>query len=102
MEPLQRRPRRRRGRLSEQLPEAAPRPKPGSKAGRNEARKLAATFFNNAGIGFFLAGILQPLLNVLRDRQNFGWAELGVAFLLMVIGAMFAGAAQVIARRLED
>jgi len=75
---------------------------PDSKAGRNEARKLAATFLNNVGVGFFLAGLLQPALAVLRDGGPITGGVVLSAFLLSVVGLIFGAAGQRNARRLAD
>lgn len=84
----------------------APTPEPltrvGSKAGRNEARKLAATFINNVGVGFFLAGVLQPLLALARSEQAFTTTVAISAFLFGAAGLILAFLAQAIAKRLED
>lgn len=79
-----------------------PKRRSGSKAGRNEGRKLAATFFNNAALAFLLAAVLQPLLALMRDRQSVTSSVAVTIFLLMAIALTFLGVAQMIARRLED
>ena len=79
-----------------------PTPRRGSKAGRNEGRKLAATFVNNAALAFFLAAILQPLIAYFRDRQPLTENIWLSTFLLALGAAILAFTAQAIARRLED
>ncbi len=74
----------------------------GSKAGRNEARKLAAAFLNNAGLAFFLASVLQPIIAYVRERQPVTDEIVLGAFLLAAIAATLAASAQIIGRRLED
>ncbi len=83
-------------------PAPDPPPKPGSKAGRNEARKLIATFINNVGVGFMLAAFVQPALAYLRDNEPIRVSSMIVAFLFAVIGIILGTLAQRIARRLED
>lgn len=74
----------------------------GSKAGRNEGRKLAATFLNNVGVAFALAAVLQPALAVTREGQPLTATVVLSSFFFAVVSAMLAAAAQWIARRLED
>lgn len=74
----------------------------GGKVGRNEARKLAATFSNNVGVAFFLAAFLQPSLAFVQQDRVLGLATAGASaifFLLAIIGLLIG---QTIARRLED
>jgi hypothetical protein len=74
----------------------------GSKIGRNEARKLAATFANNVGVAFFLAASLQPALTfVQRERALTLAAGLGSTIFLLLAVAGFL-TAQATVRRLED
>ena len=76
--------------------------RPGSKAGRNEQRKLAATFLNNVAVGCLLAAFLQPALAYMQASREVTLAErLGSAILLMVsLGLFLAGRS--LAGRLED
>lgn len=74
----------------------------GGKVGRNEARKLAATFSNNVGVAFFLAAFLQPSLAfVQQDRSLDLVIVLASTTVFVVAVAGFVGA-QVVVRRLED
>lgn len=74
----------------------------GGKVGRNEARKLAATFLNNVGVAFFLATFLQPALAFVQQNRSLDLViVLASTTFFLVAAAGFIGA-QVIARRLED
>lgn len=46
-------------------------PRAVSKAGRNERRKLLATFVNNLAVASALAAIVQPAIAILREGRAF-------------------------------
>lgn len=74
----------------------------GTKAGRNEVRKLAATFLNNVGTAWFLAALLQPALAVVREGQVFDNADMASSAGLIAVAALFLAGARAVAWRMED
>lgn len=72
------------------------------KVGRNEARKLLATWLNNVSVGFVLAGSLQPLLGLVQRQRSISLAESGLSAILFGIAVVAFFGAQRIAKRLED
>lgn len=58
----------------------------GTKAGRNEQRKIAATFRNNAAVALVLAAFLQPALAVMQGARTITLVE-GLGSLILVSAA---------------
>lgn len=57
---------------------------------------------NNIGVGFVLAGVLQPALAVARAAEAFGFRDVITTVAFGVLGVISAVAAQLISRRIED
>lgn len=74
----------------------------GTKAGRNEQRKIAATFLNNLAVGCFLAALLQPVLALLQQSRAVTLAEWSGSAILFVGSLGLHFGARAVAGRLED
>ena len=72
------------------------------KAGRNEARRLQAGWFNTVSAALFLAGLLQPVLGVVQQQRSFQLAELAASLIFFVLSGGSFVVAQRVVRRLED
>jgi len=74
----------------------------GSKAGRNEKRKLLATFINNLAAAFTLAGVLQPALALVQHQRTVTSAELTGSAAFLLVALVFLISARYIVSGLED
>jgi len=81
---------------------SAPAEPRGTKAGRNEQRKIAATFLNNVAVGFFLAALLQPTLALMQQSRAVTLAEWVGSATLMVASFLLSLGARYVAGLLED
>lgn len=81
----------------------SPEPPPAEgKAGRNEARKLRATWLNNVSVAFTIAGVLQPSLAFAQAVRQVSVAEWVASAIFLTVGAALFFAAQAIVRTMED
>lgn len=74
----------------------------GSKAGRNEGRKLFASFLNTLAAASTVAALVQPSIGIVREARPLSRAETSAAFIFVLIGVTLHAAAQIVVRRLED
>lgn len=72
------------------------------KAGRNESRKLLATFLNNLGLALFIAGLVQPVLATVTEGRSYLISGLWITFAFLLVSATSLWAAHRVVRRLED
>lgn len=72
------------------------------KAGRNEARKLRATWLNNGSLALVVAGLIQPVLGLVQQQRAFTWPEAIASFAFLVGGYMLYEWSRAVAKQMED
>ena len=72
------------------------------KAGRNEARKLHAGWFNTISAAFFIGAVLQPTLIMVQQQRFFTLAEAGATAIFLIVSRVLFTRAQLIASNMED